>query len=166
MANDRFGLNAAKVGGGVVSTKLPPGKYRVRLEKNFIKDSEDKKRSKTTYFISEFTVVKVLSGGDALTDKHGNEFPVTKEGDYRSWSNNMAHANAAGSLNEFLCAVDGTEPTDAEAIKAAKLDFAKLLDDAVDPKNPMRGAEVDVLVALKNTDSGNHFMSNKFSVAA
>lgn len=161
----KFNLNSAKVGGGVASTKLPPGKYRVRLEKNFLKESEDRKRSMTTYFIAEFTVTKVLAGGEAVTDKHGNVFPATKEGDYRSWSNNMAHANAPGSLNEFLAAVDGTDPTNPEALKEAAIDFDKLLDDAVDSKNPMRGAEVEVLVALIDCDNGNHFMRNKFNVA-
>jgi hypothetical protein len=157
-------MNAGKIGGGASSTKLPPGKYVVRLEKNILKDSEDRKRAMTTYFISEFTVVKVLSGGEGFSDKHGNEFPATKEGDYRSWSNNMAHANSIGSLNEFLLAVDGIDPTDPEAVKGA--DRNKLLDDAIDSKNPMRGAEVEVLVTLKNTDGGNHFMSHRFSVAS
>lgn len=162
----RFGLNKAKVGGGSASTKLPPGKYRVRIEKSFIRESEDKKRAMTTYFISEFSVVEVLGGGEAFTDKHGNEFPATKVGDYRSWTNNMAHANAAGSLNEFLAAVDGTDPSSPEALKAAAIDFDALLEDAIDAKNPMLGAEVNVLVALKNTDGGHHFMNYRFSVTA
>jgi hypothetical protein len=162
----RFNLNAAKVGGGAPNTKLSPGKYVVRLEKNFIKESEDRKRAMTTYFISEFTVTKVLGGGEAFADKHGNAFAAVKEGDYRSWSNNMAHANAAGSLNEFLCAVDGTDPKNPEAIKAAKLDFDALLDDAVDSKNPMRGVTVEVVVGLKTTEQGNHFLQHSFAVAA
>lgn len=158
----RFSLNKAPVGGSNTSTKLPPGQYRVRIEKNFVKESQDRKRALTTYFISEFTVTAVNAGGEEVTDKHGNLFPATKVGDYRSWSNNMAHANAAGSLNEFLVAVDGTEPASPEAEAADK---DALLEDAIDPKNPMRGAEVDVMVILKLTEGGNHYPVYRFSVA-
>jgi hypothetical protein len=159
----QFNLNKAQIGGSNTSTKLPPGQYRVRIEKNFIKESEDRKRALTTYFISEFTVVAVNSGGLEVIDKHGNLFPATKAGDYRSWSNNMAHANAAGSLNEFLVSVDGLDPKSSEAEAADK---DQLLEDAIDPKNPMRGAEVDVMVVLKLTEGKNHYPVYRFSVAA
>ncbi len=161
----KYNLNKARVGGGIANTKLPPGQYRVRIEKCFMKESEDRKRARTEYFISEFTVKKVEAGGEAFEDKHGNQYAAVKEGDYRSWSNNMAHANAPGSLNEFLCAVDGVDPKDPVAIKEANLDFDRLFDDALDSTNPMRGAEIDIRVVLKNTEGGNHFLQHNFSVA-
>lgn len=167
MGTSRFNLNKARVGGGKgPSTKLPTGRYRVRLEKNLVKPSEDGTRAKSDIFISEFTVVEVYEGGTGMKDKHGNEYPDTKAGDYRSWALNMGHANAPGNLNEFLAAVDGVDPTDPEALKEAALDFDELLEVALDTKNEMRGAEVDVTVGLKPTRQGNEFMAHKFSVAS
>lgn len=162
----RFNLNGSKVGGGAPNTRLPPGKYRVRVEKQFTKPSEDGSRTKTEYFISEFTVVEVHAGGEAFTDKHGNEFPATKAGDYRSWANDMGYTGSAGTLNEYLCAVYGVDPSDAEAVNEADIDFDKLCEEALDPKNPMRGEEVEVSVSCKTTKKNNHFMNNRFSVAA
>lgn len=159
----RFRLNDAPVGGGKgPSTKLPTGRYRVRLEKQFVKDSENKGR-KTEYFIVEFTVLKVYEGGTAQTDKHGNDFPATKDGDYRSWSLDMSRTASAGNLNEFLAAVDGVDPRDPVALKEANLDFEKLLDIALDSKNEMRGAEVEVTTGLKH--GTNDFMAYRWSVA-
>lgn len=166
----RFNLNKEKVGGGTPSTKLPPGEYTVRLEKQFLKDSENKQFKAGPYYISEFTVVKVHTGGAKTTDKHGNFYPDTKANDYRSWSNDMSHAQGPGSLNEFLCAVDGVDPKDRDAIDAANdgkgIDFDALYDDSVAAKNEMRGALVRVNVSLKKSgkDKQNEFMLNEFSV--
>jgi hypothetical protein len=161
----RFGLNRATVGGGNMSTKLPPGKYRLRIEKCFVRESQDRKRAAATYFIAEVTVVQVMEGGETTTDKHETVFPAAKAGDHRSWSLNMAFVNSAGNLNEFLAAVDGTDPSDPKALEAAAIDFDALLEDAIDTKNPMRGAEVDVLVVLKLTDGNNNYLAHRFSVA-
>lgn len=161
----RFQLNDSPVGGGRgPSTRLPTGRYRVRLEKSKVLDSVNAGRKKT-YFITEFTVLKVFEGGKAQTDKHGNQFPETKEGDFRSWSLDMSNTSSPGNLNEFLAAVDGTDPQDPEALKAAEIDFDSLLDTALDSKNEMRGAEVEVQVGLKGTKAGNDFMASRFSVA-
>lgn len=159
----RFKLNGAPVGGGKgPSTKLPTGRYLARLEKQFIKDSENKGQRKE-YFISEFTILEVYEGGVAETDKHGNEFPATKAGDYRSWSLDMSRTASMGNLNEYLAAVDGTDPRDPEALKEADIDFEKLLDEALDSKNPMRGAEVEITTGLKH--GANDFMAYRFGVA-
>jgi hypothetical protein len=157
----RFKLNGKPVGGKGPSTKLPTGRYKVRLEKQFIKDSENNGR-RTEYFISEFTVLEVLEGGKGEKDKHGNEFPDTKKGDYRGWSLDMSRTAAAGNLNEFLAAVVGTDPKDPEALKEANIDFEELLDVALDSKNEMRGAEVEVQTGLKH--GANDFMAYTFRV--
>ena len=171
MGKYNFNLNdsSIKVGGGSPSTKLPPGHYRVRIEKAFLKPSEDKNRLKTQYFISEFVVVKKFAGGEQIIDKHGNLFPGTKEGDYRSWSCDLGYDSGAGALNAYLAAVDGVDPTDPEALRDAKIDFMELLDVALDAKNEMRGVEVDVTTSLKRTKpklgkpEGNDFMLYQFS---
>lgn len=161
----RFNLNKEKVGGGAPSTKLPPGEYDVRIEKNFVKESENKKFRGGPYYVSEFTVTKVYSGGKAFTDRHNNFYPETKEGDYRSWSNDMAHAQGPGTLNEFLLSVDGVDARDPEAVKAVDRDA--LCDDSLDPKNPMRGAPVHIIVSLKATgpNKENDFLLHQFAVA-
>lgn len=169
MGKYNFDLNTSKVGGGSPSTKLPPGKYRVRIEKAFLKPSEDRSRPKTQYFIAEFAVTKVFAGGEGVVDKHGNSFPTTKDGDYRSWSCDLGYDSGAGALNAYLAAVYGVDPTDSEALRDAKLDFMELLDTALDDKNEMRGTEVDVVTSLKTTKpkppktEGNHFMVYQFS---
>ena len=167
-------LDAAKIGGG--GSKLPEGKFRVKLEKVLEKDS---KRFTTpgTKVVVEFDVLKVYSKIPSVSWK--GETLDANPGDRRSWTIDMAKGDIAiGNATAFTAAACGIDPGDPAALKAAK-DPNGVLMSAVDsdgyngwskafaqlcePNNPGRGIELDVVVRKETTEAKRTIMIHTWS---
>lgn len=123
---------------------LERGTYVVEVKRCFLK----KGRSGDTFFIVE---MKVIESNNA--DRPADCSP--------SWLVKMSQDAALGNIKGFLAAVNGIDPTDKDAVKAAIT--REVADLAVSDPDILAGVHVGVEVEPVKTKKGTDFNKHYWS---
>lgn len=167
----KFNKGAAPKIGASKGDKPPPGRYVFEFQVSKSQTSVNKKAKSegNLQVIAEYTVVRVLAGGEPWKNWDGNILTAVP-GSRRSHVINMTRDNAVGQLNEMSLYLHGINAKDPSAlrdlgvvaasavpaeIERASEEMDKVCNNVVDTtQNPLLGMRVECEVKDVVTGEG------------